>query len=103
LRIVTRLALAYPALHITLRHNGKLVYEIPATATLPDRIAKFSGRPARQVARGQRTARPARLHGFIADPSCDRGNAKLQYLFLNGRWIRDRSLGYAIQEHIADC
>ncbi len=41
---------------------------------------------------------PARLTGFIADPSFERGNAKLQYLFLNGRWIRDRSLGHALQE-----
>src|SRR5262249_26837235 len=28
----TRLALAHPTLHLTLRHNGKPVYEIPATA-----------------------------------------------------------------------
>src|SRR5205807_9228663 len=40
----------------------------------------------------------ARLYGFVADPSIERGNAKLQYLFLNGRWIRDRSLGHAMQE-----
>ena len=39
-----------------------------------------------------------RLTGFVADPACDRGNAKLQYLFVNGRWIRDRSLGHALQE-----
>jgi DNA mismatch repair protein MutL len=36
--------------------------------------------------------------GFIADPSCERGNAKLQYFFVNGRWIRDRSLAHALQE-----
>ena len=39
-----------------------------------------------------------RLTGFIADPKCDRGNAKLQYLFVNGRWFRDRSLAHALQE-----
>jgi DNA mismatch repair protein MutL len=39
-----------------------------------------------------------RLYGQIADPACERGNAKLQYLFVNGRWIRDRSLGHALQE-----
>ena len=38
------------------------------------------------------------LAGFVADPACDRGNAKLQYLFVNGRWVRDRSLGHALQE-----
>jgi DNA mismatch repair protein MutL len=41
---------------------------------------------------------PARLTGYVADPSCERGNAKLQYLFINGRWIRDRSLTHAVQE-----
>ena len=39
-----------------------------------------------------------RVTGFIADPKCDRGNAKLQYLFVNGRWFRDRSLAHALQE-----
>src|SRR5205814_7895735 len=38
------------------------------------------------------------LRGFIADPACERGTAKMQYLFVNGRWIRDRSLGHAVQE-----
>src|SRR5436305_11163410 len=32
----TRLALAYPSLHLKLTHNGKLVYEVPATAGLLD-------------------------------------------------------------------
>jgi DNA mismatch repair protein MutL len=96
---VTRLALAYPALHLTLKHNGKQVYEVPATATLPDRIGLFFGADVRNALYEVDERRgPARLYGYIADPACDRGNAKLQYLFLNGRWIRDRGLGYAIHE-----
>jgi hypothetical protein len=34
----------------------------------------------------------------VADPACDRGNAGLQYLFVNGRWVRDRGLAQALQE-----
>src|SRR5581483_11795459 len=41
---------------------------------------------------------PATLTGYIADPACERGTAKMQYLFLNGRWIRDRSVSHALQE-----
>src|SRR5207244_2821987 len=41
---------------------------------------------------------PAQLTGHVADPSVERGNAKLQYLFVNGRWVRDRSLAHAVQE-----
>jgi DNA mismatch repair protein MutL len=96
---VTRLALANPSLHMTLRHNGRLVYEIPGSAGLLDRIALFFGGDVRdalyQIDSGPG---PLRLTGFIADPKCDRGNAKLQYLFVNGRWFRDRSVAHAMQE-----
>jgi DNA mismatch repair protein MutL len=96
---VTRLALSHPHLHLTLQHNNKTVFEVPPTLNLPERLGLFFGGEVRKgvyeldVKQG-----PARLHGFIVDPACDRGNAKLQYLFLNGRWIRDRSLGHALQE-----
>ena len=96
---VTRVALANPTLHIVLRHNGRLVYEIPATAALPDRIGLFFGGDVRDALYLVETPPgPTRLAGFIADPACDRGNAKLQYLFVNGRWFRDRSLSHAFQE-----
>jgi DNA mismatch repair protein MutL len=96
---VTRLALANPKMHILLRHNGKLVHEIPAAADLRERLGLFFGKDVRnaliEVAAEVGTVS---LSGFVADPVCDRGNAKLQYIFVNGRWIRDRSLGHALQE-----
>lgn len=97
--VVTRLALAHPHLHLTLRHNDKKVYEIPATAPLVDRLVLFFGKELReQLYEVDASAGPLRLTGFIADPAAERGNNKMQYLFLNGRWIRDRSLGHALQE-----
>jgi DNA mismatch repair protein MutL len=95
----TRLALSHPALHLTLRHNGKAVYEVPATAGLLDRIGLFFGGEVRgRLYPVQAQQGPATLAGYIADPACERGNAKTQYLFVNGRWVRDRSLGHAVQE-----
>ena len=35
---------------------------------------------------------------FVTDPSVSRANARMQYLFLNGRHIRDRSLQHALGE-----
>jgi DNA mismatch repair protein MutL len=96
---MTRLALAQPSLHLTLRHNGKLVHEVPATAGLRDRIGLFFGAEVRDALYPVEAKQAdVTLRGFIADPSCERGNAKLQYVFVNGRWIRDRSLGHALQE-----
>jgi DNA mismatch repair protein MutL len=96
---ITRIALANPTLHLTLRHNGRLVYDIPATAGLLDRIALFFTAEVRdalyEIDSGDG---PLRVRGFVADPRCDRGNAKFQYFFVNGRWFRDRSLAHALQE-----
>src|SRR5262249_31583102 len=39
----TRLALAREDLHLTLRHNGKSVYEVPAHTKLLDRLTLFFG------------------------------------------------------------
>ncbi|HEV8059693.1 MAG TPA: DNA mismatch repair endonuclease MutL [Gemmataceae bacterium] len=97
--VVTKLALSHPHLHLTLLHNNKMVFEVPPTIDLPERIGLFFGGEVRKkVYELDIKQGPARLHGFIVDPACDRGNAKLQYLFLNGRWIRDRSLSHALQE-----
>jgi DNA mismatch repair protein MutL len=96
---ITRLALAYPELHIVLKHNNRLVHEIPASAGLPDRLGLFFGKDVRDnLIEVDAEAGGLELHGYITDPQCDRGNAKLQYLFVNGRWIRDRSLAHALQE-----
>src|SRR5204863_2091478 len=79
------------------------------SAALPDRIALFFGGEVRDAlyeldsgpelsSAGSGRVFGLRLTGFIADPKCDRGNAKLQYLFVNGRWVRDRSIAHALQE-----
>jgi DNA mismatch repair protein MutL len=102
---LTRLALAHckpvrpHGLHLTLRHNNKSVYDVPATATLLDRISLFfGGEVAGSLYAVEAKQGPATLTGFIADPSCERGTGRMQYLFVNGRWVRDRNLGHAVQE-----
>jgi DNA mismatch repair protein MutL len=97
--IFTRIALARPGLHLTLRHNNKEVYEVAAATGLLDRIGLFFGPEVKdQLYPIDAFQGPAHLYGYVADPACERGNARMQYLFLNGRPIRDRSLGHALQE-----
>src|SRR5262249_50311296 len=45
--VFTRLALSHAHLHLALRHNGKEVYEVPASAELPDRLGLFFGAEVR--------------------------------------------------------
>jgi DNA mismatch repair protein MutL len=97
--IFTRVALAKPGLHLSLKHNGKKVYEVSSADDLLARIGIFFGKEVRdQLYAIDQQQGPAHLFGYVADPACERGNNKAQYLFLNGRWIRDRALGHALQE-----
>jgi DNA mismatch repair protein MutL len=86
-------------LHLTLTHNNKVVHDIPALAGLLDRIASLFGPElSNQLYAVQGFQGSATITGYIADPACERGTARMQYLFVNGRCIRDRTLGHAIQE-----
>jgi DNA mismatch repair protein MutL len=96
---VTRCALACPRLALTFTHQQRLVYDVPASASLTDRIRLFFGAElANMLLPLEGRQGPVRVTGFIADPAIDRGNARLQYLFVNGRWVRDRTLSHALQE-----
>ena len=95
----TRLALAYPHVHCTLKHNGRSVYDLPPAADWRDRIAAFFGHDlAADLIAVESTDGEVRLAGYVASPSHSRANARLQFLFLNGRAIRDRALGHALSE-----
>jgi DNA mismatch repair protein MutL len=95
----TRLALAQPNVHLILRHNGKPLYDVPASMGLLDRIGLFFGAEVQNALYlVEAQAGSVALGGYVGDPSCDRGNSQLQYLFLNSRWVRDRGLFQAVQD-----
>jgi DNA mismatch repair protein MutL len=86
-------------LHAVLRHNGKTVYELPAADQLIDRIRLFFGAAlAEQLIWVESQVGDVRLWGYVAHPSQSKSTRKGQYLFLNGRWIQDRSLQHALGE-----
>jgi DNA mismatch repair protein MutL len=95
----TRLALAHTDVHFTLKHNERVVFDLPAGETWSARIARFYGQElAEQLIGVESQDGPVRLWGYVAHPSHSRANPRMQYLFLNGRHIRDRSLQHALTE-----
>ncbi|MCI0362226.1 MAG: DNA mismatch repair endonuclease MutL [Planctomycetaceae bacterium] len=95
----TRLALAHPRVHFTLRHNERLLFDLPPVANWRERIGAFFGRDLESsLIPIENSDGEVRIHGFVADPQHSRGNNRMQYLFLNGRHIRDRALQHALGE-----
>lgn len=95
----TRIALAHERVHFTLRHNDRTIFDLPPVADWRERIAALCGRDLERgliaVTSGDGDVR---LDGFVCDPQFSRANNRMQYIFLNGRHIRDRSLQHALGE-----
>jgi DNA mismatch repair protein MutL len=110
----TRIALALPRVHFTLRHNERQVFDLPVAGkgTVPfssnenrdspplaERIAGLFGRElAERLIDVHSADGEVRISGCVAHPSQSRGNNRMQYLFLNGRHIRDHALQHALAE-----
>lgn len=81
----TRIALAEPASHMTLRHGERMLHELPAVDRWLERITAFFGREiADNLLWVESSQQDVKLHGYVADPSISRGNNRLQYILLNG-------------------
>ena len=95
----TRVALANPRLHMVLRHNDKLVMELPTSTRAFDRLQLFFGNEvADELIPVESTQGGVRMWGYVGHPNTSKSTRKMQYLFLNGRWITDRSLLHALTE-----
>jgi DNA mismatch repair protein MutL len=96
---VIRVALAHPTVQITYRTGGKVVYDLPATTGVKERVAAFFGQElADALIWVESRAESTHLWGYVAHPSQSRSSSKSQYLFVGGRFVRDRSLGHALSE-----
>jgi DNA mismatch repair protein MutL len=94
-----RIALSHPEVHLTYRSGGKLIHDLPPVPGTRERIAVFFGRElAESLLWIEGRLDDLSLWGYVAHPSQSRSTAKGQFLFLGGRYVRDRSLGHALNE-----
>ena len=94
-----RIAVAYPQIHFTLQHNERTVHDLPPEDNLRERIIRlFGSELGDALIWVDNQYDEVRVSGFVADPMVNRGNNRMQYLFLNNRFIRDRALQHALGE-----
>ena len=100
------LALARPGIELRLSHNGKAMrrYRGGEDALIADdRLLQTLGEAfTRQAIAIDHEAAGLRLSGWIAQPAYNRPSADQQYLYVNGRAVRDRSVAHAVKLAYAD-
>ncbi|HTU71316.1 MAG TPA: DNA mismatch repair endonuclease MutL [Candidatus Baltobacteraceae bacterium] len=92
-------ALGYPHVTFVLRHDGKDVWILPASADPRERLAMVFGKDAAAnlIALEPDAARmlDGRVSGYVSAPGHDRGDRRMQLLFVNGRLLRSTLLAGA--------
>ncbi len=102
---VKRLAMAHPHIGFEFRDERRTLLALePAGALLTpeearlSRLAMIMGRDFGENALAIQAARDAHsLSGFAGLPTFNRGNAQMQFLFVNGRPVKDKLLAGAVR------
>ncbi|HIQ16639.1 MAG TPA: DNA mismatch repair endonuclease MutL [Novosphingobium capsulatum] len=103
LDVVRRLAMARPDLGFTLEHDGRRALHVQPGQTLAARVAQLVARELADNAVTVDLERDAyHLMGVAGLPTYNRGVADHQYLFVNGRPVKDRLLMGAVRGAYAD-
>ena len=103
LDVVRRLAMARPELGFTLEHDSRRVIAVQPGEGLAERVARLIARELADdgvlvdIARGE-----MRLTGVAGLPTFNRGVGDHQYLFVNGRPVKDRLLIGAVRGAYSD-
>jgi len=99
---VKRLALTRPDVAISLTHNGRNLFQL-APADAPRRIADILGDDFLGAARAVDAGAGAlSIAGFAIDPTRATDAKDGQYVFVNGRFVRDKVISHALREAYRD-
>ncbi len=100
--VFRRIALSRPDVTMTLQHNGKVIARY-AAGSAEKRIAEVLGGEFAQHAFAlDEQAAGLRLWGMSAKPTFSRSARDSQYVFVNGRFVRDKVLNHAIRQAYQD-
>lgn len=101
--VVSRLAMGFPQISFSLTHNGAASLNLPALPDIQQRLAGILGREfGENSLKIEAMREDIRLSGFAGLPTLHRGTMQYQYLFVNGRAVKDRLLNGCVRAAYAD-
>src|SRR3989441_5652937 len=107
--LVTHYALAHPEISFTLMNNGRETLRVASAQDVRERAYQIFGaqfldsllevnNESAEVVEINSLAPIARVRGFVSAPRERRTSRDAQFLFVNGRFVRDRLIGRALSE-----
>ena len=105
-RMLRRTALSRFETGFRLSHDGRVVRDYPAATTQARRASRIADVVGdgfvEQAIEIDETRAGLRLWGWLGQPSIARSQADWQYMFVNGRAIRDKVVTHAIKQGFGD-
>jgi DNA mismatch repair protein MutL len=99
--LVTRYAMAYPNLRFSLSHDGRNTFHSDGSGDLREVLLSVYGstNSAHMIKVGQLPTSgdgSIAVTGYVSAPSLHRSNRNEITLFINGRWVQDQRLAFAV-------
>ncbi|HSI71702.1 MAG TPA: DNA mismatch repair endonuclease MutL, partial [Fimbriimonas sp.] len=100
---ISRYAVAYSHVAFTLTHNNQLAIQTSGSGNMLEAISDVWGREvARAMAEVTFQAAGMSLTGFVSPPQMTKPTRAYQFLFVNGRPVRTRTLTAAVDQAFRD-
>ena len=97
--LIKRIALAHYDVGFTLSHNQKSVLKLPARDSRERRIKDVCGEAfAQNALRVETQYQDYQLHAFVSKPMDGFTDNSLQFIYVNGRMMRDKLIMHAIRQ-----
>lgn len=94
---ITRMAISYPSIRFIYNHNGSAIYSLPSSKDLLSRVCGM-------IKEEEKSFLPVSLNskinvsGYVSGPDINRPTQKSIYIFVNGRFVRDRVILHALMD-----
>ncbi len=107
LNLLLAYALCYPGVRFVLVQNGREALRTTGSGRPEEALAEALGvdlaramtpLPALDARPPAEDRRPGLVSGYVGAPSVHRGSRDYLFFFVNGRWVQDRALTFAVEE-----